>query len=364
MPATLVLSVHRAFPRLAVLCVLALRVLAQPLQSQSLPGQPAAMSGQPDQPIVVQPTKEDLLFAVGNMASIFSRTAPGLLAKETLHQRGRRGFIRIIEQTREDQAQAQKDQARKDQPARDPFPHDPFKRDPFDNKDQEEEKPKPVTIKLPQDFHVHDVVSEYALGQMGDNHAIHELRSILTIDNRVIAAADEARHSLTIGFEATDDTIKRQLLENFERNRLEGAVTDFGQLILLFAAAKQDNYDFAIAAHRILNNEPVIVLSYKQVSGTAGLTVFRERTAELRPTEGEIWVRQIDLVPLRITMFTEEPLGNDVTIHDRAIVDYTPTEFGLAPAHIQHTQLLNRDVLVENDLKYTDYQRLTPGILP
>src|SRR5215831_11933867 len=151
MPATLVLAVRRAFPGFAVLSVLALRVLAQPLHSQPLQTQALStqppVSGQSDQPIAVQPTKDDLLFAVGNMASIFSRTAPGLLAKETLHQRGRRGFIRIIEQTRQDQAQAQKDQAQKDQQPRDLRPPDPFRRDPFDDKNKDnEEKPKPVTI--------------------------------------------------------------------------------------------------------------------------------------------------------------------------------------------------------------------------
>ena len=272
-------------------------------------------------------TQADLLEAIANMAAIFSRSAPGLLARENMHQRGRRGFIRILEQ----------------------------------NQDKETNN---VTIKLPQEFHLHDVVSEYALAQIGDLLAMHEIRSILTIDGRVIAAADEARHALFIGFQSPDDQLKLRLLENFERNRLEGAVTDFGQLILLFTVAKQNDYDFTPGDDRILNTQPMVVLEYKQVSGHTGLTVFRERTREVRTTQGEIWLRRSDLVPLRITMFTEGPLARNLTIRDQAVVDYAPTPFGLAPSHIHHAQLLNGDLLVENDLQYSDYQRLTPGILP
>jgi len=302
--------VRRTLSRFAVFCVLATNLPAQ----------------EPSDP----PNTADLLDAVANTAAIFTRTSPGLMAQEILHQRGRRGFIRILEQ----------------------------------NEEKRDEKAKNVSIKLPQEFRTHDVVSEYALGQIGDALAIHEIRSVLTIDGRVISAADEARHALTIGFQSPDDQLKRKLLENFERNRLEGAVTDFGPLILLFAAAKQNNYDFTPGGDHIIGAEPMLAIGYKQVSGSVGLTVFRERTAEVRATEGEIWLRRSDLLPLRITMFTESPLARNVTIRDQAVVDYIPTEFGLAPAHIHHRQLLNADLLVENDLQYSDYQRLTPGIVP
>ena len=33
-------------------------------------------------------------------------------------------------------------------------------------------------------------------------------------------------------------------------------------------------------------------------------------------------------------------------------------------AHIHNMQYLGPDLLVENDLQYSGYQRLTPGILP
>lgn len=266
-------------------------------------------------------TADDLIAAAANMAATFSRTAPGLAAREVLHQHGRRGIVNILQA-------------------------------------------KNANVKLPQEFHTHDVVSDYAFGQIGTPRAIHEIRSILTIDGRVLSSADEARHALAIGVQSPDDELKHRLLENFERNRLEGAVTDFGQLLLLFSAASEKNYRFTLGHKRQLHNVPMIALNYRQVSGGDGLTVFHEHVMDVRTTDGEIWFRTSDLVPLRVTMYTEKTVSGSLTIRDTAVVDYTPTEFGLAPAHVDHMQFLGSDLLVENDLQYSDYQRLTPGIVP
>ena len=294
---------RRALLSIAILCVLAAEFPAHE---------------QPD-----LPTTADLIDAVANTAAIFSRTAPGLVAQEVLHQRGRRGLINILQQGQ-----------------------------------------KEATVKLPQDFRTHEAVSDYALAQIGDSRAIHEIRSLITIDGRTVKAADEARHALAIGVKSPDDELKHRLLENFERNRLEGAVTDFGQLILLFGASARSRYTFTMGHQRLLNGVPMTALEYKQVSGSTGLTVFHERVMDVRSAQGEIWLRNEDLLPLRITMFTESPLPGGLVIRDNAVVDYTPTTVGLAPAHIHHMQFLSADLLVENDLQYSGYQRLTPGILP
>ena len=84
----------------------------------------------------------------------------------------------------------------------------------------------------------------------------------------------------------------------------------------------------------------------------------------VRSTHGEIWLRTEDLLPMRIIMDAQTPVTGTLQVRDNAVVDYTPTAFGLAPAHIHHMQYLGPDLLVENDLQYSGYQRLTPGILP
>jgi len=283
----------------------------------------AALPQEPDEPL----TTDTLVEATARAAAIFERSAPGIVARERLEQRGRRGFVQVLEQ------QAKKQDAN-------------------------------TTVKLPPKFRTHVVISDYALGQIGKTRAIHEIRSILTIDGRTVSPAEKARHALAIGIQSEDDELKHRLLENFERNRLEGAVTDFGQLILLFNAAARPHYAFTMGHERRLNGVPMIALQYTQTSGATGLTVFHERTMNVRSTHGEIWLRTEDLLPLRIIMDAETPVTGALQVRDNAVVDYTPTPFGLAPAHIHHMQYLGPDLLVENDLQYSGYQRLTPGILP
>jgi hypothetical protein len=278
---------------------------------------------EPSEPL----TTDTLIEATARAAAIFARSAPGIVARERLEQRGRRGFVRVLEQ----QAKKQDDN---------------------------------IAVKLPPEFRTHVVISDYALGQIGKTRAIHEIRSILTIDGRTISPADEARHALAIGIQSADDELKHRLLENFERNRLEGAVTDFGQLILLFTAGLRPHYTFSTGHLRRLNGVPMIALDYTQTSGATGLTVFHEHTMNVRSTHGEIWLRTEDLLPMRIIMDAETPVTGTLQVRDNAVVDYTPTPFGLAPAHIHHMQFLGPDLLVENDLQYSGYQRLTPGILP
>jgi len=282
-----------------------------------------ALPQEPDEPL----TADTLVEATARAAAIFARSAPGIVARERLEQRGRRGFVQVLEQ------QAKKQDGN-------------------------------VTVKLPPQFRTHVVISDYALAQIGKTHAIHEIRSILTIDGRTISPADEARHALAIGVQSEDDELKHRLLENFERNRLEGAVTDFGQLILLFTAAARPHYTFTMGHERRLNGVPMIALEYAQISGATGLTVFHEHTMNVRSTHGEIWLRTEDLLPMRIIMDAQTPVTGTLQVRDNAVVDYTPTAFGLAPAHIHHMQYLGPDLLVENDLQYSGYQRLTPGILP
>jgi hypothetical protein len=269
---------------------------------------------------------DDCLDALARTAATFAATAPGLTAEETLDQRGRRGFVEILRG----------------------------------------KKGKNLDIKLPEDFHSHHVVSGYALAEIGEGHVLHEIRSIVKMDGEGLATAAEARHALTMGLRSADDRTKRELLENLEHNQLEGAVADFGQLILLFRKRLRKDYEFSLAGDQRLGGEPVFVLGYRQISGSQGLTVFKERTAETRKATGQIWLRQKDLLPIRITMNTEEPLSKKFTIRTEATVDYMPSPFGLVPESVIHKQFLsaglNDSLMVENDFHYTDFHHDNAGI--
>ena len=261
---------------------------------------------------------DEYLDALARTAATFADTAPGLTAQETLDQRGRRGFVKTL--------RGKKDQIRK------------------------------LDVTLPQEFSTHRVVSSYALAEIGEGRVLHEIRSVVTIDGKSVATADDARRTLTTGLRSADDRTKRKLLEDLEHNQLEGAATDFGQLILLFAKRLQKDYDFSLDGEQHLDDEPVFILGYRQISGTQGLTVFKERTEDRQSATGQIWLRQKDLLPLRITMNTEEPLSKKFKVRTEATVDYMPSPFGLLPQSVVHKQSLNSSLIVENDFHYADFQ--------
>jgi hypothetical protein len=265
---------------------------------------------------------DEYLDALARTAATFAASAPGLTAEETLDQRGRRGFVEIL--------RGKKDEI------------------------------KDLDIRLPQDFRTHEVVSSYALLETGEGHVLHEMRTIVMMDGVSMAAAGSngdsgARHAMTIGLHSADDRTKRRLLEDLEHDQLEGAVTDFGQLILLFARRLQKDYEFTAGQEQRLGGEAVFVLRYRQISGDQGLTFFKERTAERQIAAGQIWLRRKDLLPMRITMNTEEQTSKKFTIRTEATVDYRPSRFGLVPDHVLHRQFLNTSLMVENDLHYVDF---------
>src|SRR5665213_2877041 len=82
------------------------------------------------------PDLNECLDALARSAANFAASAPGLMAEETLDQRGRRGFIEILT--------GKKNQV------------------------------KDLDFTLPDDFHSHHVVSNYGLVEIGDARVLHE----------------------------------------------------------------------------------------------------------------------------------------------------------------------------------------------
>ena len=273
------------------------------------------------------PDLAECLEALGRTASNFAAGAPGLMSEETLDQHGRRGFIEIL--------RGKKDEI------------------------------KNLDFTLPEDFHDHRVISNYGLAEVGRPRVLHEIRTIVTIDGKALDDPGEARHVLTAGLQSPDDDTKRRLLENLDRNQLEGAVTDFGQLILLFGKRYQSDYRFSVNRDRRqhLRSESVFVLKFKQVSGLQGLTFFKDTGEDREPATGQIWLRARDLVPVRIIFNTEEFVSKKFTIRTEATVDYASSPAGLVPQSVTHKQFLNSDLMVENDLHYGEFHRVV-GMVP
>jgi hypothetical protein len=262
------------------------------------------------------------LEALARTAATFAATAPGLAATETLDQRGRRGFIEVL--------RGNKSKIRK------------------------------LDMKLPTDFRVHHVVSGFTLAALGKDGVLHETRTIRNMDGKAMTADDYPHEVLPMGPDLTDSGVKWALLQNLDRDQLEGAATDFGLVLLSFQRGLQKNYAFAAAPGRTLGDEAVDVITYRQIGGSQGLTVFRDFQEIRQPLSGEIWFVAKDLLPVRIVMSARETISKRYTVRTEATIDYAPSPFGLVPARIVHQQFLkggaaNNDLMVENDFRYADF---------
>jgi len=275
-------------------------------------------------PVAAQPSPQaelpEILDALARSAAIFARSVPGLTARETLHQTGRRGDMQIPKKGN----------------------HDDLKR---------------AAFVIPETFKTHDVVSEYSFGSSGEDAGFHEIRKVLTIDKTPPPSA-VARHAMTLSSTPADDA-KKALLEDLENTRLQGSVVDFGPILLLFTKAKQPTFEFRAGGRHKLGSIPMLVVHYRQLTGADSVTEFRERSEIRHPLKGDLWLRESDLVPARITVATEEILAPKYTLSNEAEIDYQPTPYGLAPSTVVHRQYLNQDLLVENQFRYSDYHGRT-----
>ena len=258
-----------------------------------------------------------MLEALARTAGLFARTAPSLRARETLEQHGRRGDMQILKRGRNHEL-------------------------------------KEISFQLPESFEDHEVVSDYSLGPIPGVGGFHELRKTLMVDKLPPSEDAKPRHSMTLGSDEDGET-RKKLLEGLELDRLAGAATDFGPLLLLFTEARQRDTRFTPGVTRNLAGNAVLILKYRQTAGTGSLAEFRNSREVKHMPEGEIWFREQDLLPVRITLNTEEQLAPRYVLRNEAEVEYQPTKFGLAPHSVTHRQFLNEQLLVENQFRYSAY---------
>jgi len=89
------------------------------------------------------------------------------------------------------------------------------------------------------------------------------------------------------------------------------------------------------------------------------VTIFRGREAVRLHYSGELWVRQSDFVPLRITMGTQLADG-DRTIRHEATVEYARSSHGvLLPAAVRYHKLVDGELAAENLFAYGPFRMFT-----
>jgi hypothetical protein len=202
------------------------------------------------------------------------------------------------------------------------------------------------------------ILSEYSFAAFaGEGGAMHELRRVTAVDGRTVQDSRKAQEELAAIITAPGDKRKKELLEQFEKYGLVGAVTDFGQLLLLFNSHDVMHYEFTYRRTEMQGIARILVFGYQQIDGPEGLTVINgtrggEAAQQMR-IGGEVWVRENTFIPVRITLATQQD-----QIREEASVDYAMSPYGaLLPFWTEHHELRGGQVVVENKFSYTDFHK-------
>jgi len=207
----------------------------------------------------------------------------------------------------------------------------------------------------------HEVVSQYGFTSFSnDASALHEIRQVTSVDAKKVEDEKKAQDALAQAITANDDERKRMILKKFEKYGLAGAATDFGQLLLLFSRRNLERYEFLTPSAQTLDGVRVLVYPYKQLDGPEVLTLFgstqKDEVRRLR-VSGEIWVRQDNLTPVRITLTANEG-DSSKGIREEATVDYAMSRFGaVLPTQTVHQEFRDGNLTTENKFVYSDFHK-------
>ncbi len=183
---------------------------------------------------------------------------------------------------------------------------------------------------------------------------------MVAVDGRKVEDTKKAQDALAKVITASDDARKKEMLKQFEKYGLSGAVTDFGQVILLFVRRGIERYEFTERGTKLVGDTPVRTLAYKQLDGPEALTLIeanKKDQLERLSIEGEIWVRADNYVPVRITMAASRGDG-PAAIREEAAVDYAMSQYGaVLPVSTTHRELHGGKVTVENHFSYTEFRK-------
>jgi len=209
-----------------------------------------------------------------------------------------------------------------------------------------------------EEFLTHEIVSEYGYSSLKDSpNALHEFRTVISVDGRRVMGIEKARKTLTLGVASADDDLKKQMLRDFEKHGLVGAATDFGQVILLFTKRRLPDYEFIFAGQGHVGADTAAVLAFKQKKGAESLTTFAGREALHTGLQGFLWVRLPDYLPLRIRLISSRKDGPYVFITE-ATVDYAMSPHGcVMPAAVFQRETVAGKLMTENTFRYAPFHK-------
>jgi hypothetical protein len=208
------------------------------------------------------------------------------------------------------------------------------------------------------EFQERTIASEYGFTTISGD--LHELRQVTSVDGKKIEDTKKAQAALAKAITANDDGRKKALLKQFEKYGLLGAVTDYGQAVLLFTRRNLDQYEFTPRGENSLNGQSVRVYAFRQLQGPETVTVIEEKKNDqvrhLR-IEGELWVLRDALIPVRIIMSATQGDETD-RVKEEAAIDYAMSPYGaLLPVKTEHRETRGGKVTAENNFRYENFKK-------
>ena len=203
------------------------------------------------------------------------------------------------------------------------------------------------------------IVSEYGFTALSGAD-LHEIRQVTAVDGKKIEDARKAQEALAKAITTNDDARKKVLLKQFEKYGLLGAVTDYGQALLLFTRRNLERYEFTTRGTNWLNGVNVQVFGYRQIDGPETVTLIEEKNKDqvkhLR-IEGEVWVRRDNFVPMRITIMASQGF-EEARVKEEASIDYAMSQYGvLLPVKTEHRETRGGTIAAENHFSYADFKK-------
>jgi hypothetical protein len=206
-----------------------------------------------------------------------------------------------------------------------------------------------------------EIVSEYGFVSLDEpGGSIREVRRVLKVDGLTWNKPSTSLTDLAKEISARDAKTKRRQLESLEDHGLRGFVSDFGQVILLFARGGTARYEITFESR---NESGFHVYRYQQLDGKEGVTVYGEgNEAVVQKIAGKIWVHPLYHRPMMISVESDRKFDGS-QIRDNTEVHYAPSSFGvLVPARIVHQQFVDDTLVVTDEFLYTDFREVLPKV--
>ena len=204
-----------------------------------------------------------------------------------------------------------------------------------------------------------EIVSYYTISSFRSSpEALHEFRQVVSVDGKSVVPEVTALEKLRATLASPDDRARKVLQADFDKTGLAIAAVDFGQLILLFTKTNLEKYTFASQSTGLIGADRAVVIAFRQNTGAESFRIVEAGKQMNQPLSGELWVRDSDFMPLRVTL-TVSRREQLEEIRDEARVDYEVKSDGtLLPASVVYRRYRSDELSVENVYEYSDWQQM------